>query len=69
MTQMFLAVDELVVLTGRKVKSKQIEALRRMGIPFLVNASGRPVVTRSVVEGRRPDVTVRTGWRPKVLAG
>jgi hypothetical protein len=64
----FLSVEELVVLTGRKVKSKQIEALRRMGIAFFVNAAGRPVVARSVVEGRREQVP-RPSWQPNVLMG
>lgn len=50
---MFLTADELVELTGRKVKSKQIEALRRMGLPFHVNAIGRPVVAAATIEGRK----------------
>ena len=51
---MFLNLDELESLTGRKLKSKQIEALRRMGVPFRVNAVGRPVVASAVIEGGRP---------------
>lgn len=50
---MFLTADDLVELTGRKVKSKQIEALRRMGLPFHVNAVGKPVVAAAVIEGRK----------------
>ncbi|WP_334018149.1 DUF4224 domain-containing protein [Burkholderia orbicola] len=65
---------ELVVLTGRKLKSKQVEALRRMGLPFFVNACGRAVVARSVVEGRasnssRPESRLRADWNPAVLGG
>jgi hypothetical protein len=52
MSDMFLNQDELVILTGRKIKSKQIEALRRMGLPFHVNACGKPVVARVVIETR-----------------
>lgn len=52
MTSMFLEKDELARLTGRKTKSKQIAALRSMGIPFFVNACGHPIVTRVAVEGR-----------------
>ncbi|MGV2292091.1 DUF4224 domain-containing protein [Trinickia sp. YCB016] len=69
---MFLSPFELAVLTGRKVKSKQIEALRRMGVPFFVNACGRAVVARSAIEGRG-DVVARVGnsahssWSPSVL--
>lgn len=51
---MFLNLDELAELTGRKLKSKQIEALRRMGVPFRVNAVGRPVVASAAIEGGRP---------------
>jgi hypothetical protein len=54
---MFLTADELAELTGRKIKSKQIEALRRMGLPFHVNAVGKPVVPSSVIEGRKQEVT------------
>lgn len=50
---MFLTADELAELTGRRIKSKQIEALRRMGLPFHVNAAGKPVVSVSTIEGRR----------------
>lgn len=48
----FLAPDDLATLTGRKIKSLQVEALRQMGIPFFVNAIGHPVVARSAVEGK-----------------
>lgn len=50
---MFLTSDELAELTGRKIKSKQIEALRRMGLPFHVNAVGKPVVSVAAIEGHR----------------
>lgn len=53
MSAMFLSLDELAELTGRKIKSKQIEALRRMGVPFRVNAVGRPVVAAAAIEGAR----------------
>lgn len=52
MSSMFLTLEEIAVLTGRKQKSKQIEALRHMLIPFFVNACGQPVVARVAVEGR-----------------
>ncbi|MFS2015043.1 DUF4224 domain-containing protein [Massilia sp. CT11-108] len=53
MADIFLNQEELTTLTGRKMKSKQIEALRRMGLPFHVNACGKPVVARVAIEGRR----------------
>jgi hypothetical protein len=49
---MFLTVQDISELTGRKMKSKQIEALRKMGLPFWVNAIGEPIVTVAAVEGR-----------------
>ncbi|WP_082727505.1 DUF4224 domain-containing protein [Burkholderia sp. MSMB2157WGS] len=71
---MFLSPLELAVLTGRKVKSKQVEALRRMGVPFFINACGRAVVARSAIEGRtsivgRSEGGTRSGWSPAVLGG
>lgn len=53
MSDMFLTKDEIATLTGRKTKSKQIEALRKMALPFWVNANDAPVVPRSAIEGRR----------------
>ncbi|AMM15000.1 hypothetical protein AX768_13740 [Burkholderia sp. PAMC 28687] len=66
MVDIFLSAQELAVLTGRKMKSKQIDALRRMGVAFFVNACGRPVVARSVIEGGRPG-KVNSGWAPDVM--
>jgi hypothetical protein len=59
----FLQADDLAVLTGRKVKSKQIEALRQMGIAFFVNACGKPVVTLAAIEGRKEAGKAKT-WEP-----
>ncbi|QDD65530.1 DUF4224 domain-containing protein [Herbaspirillum seropedicae] len=64
---MFLDEKELIVLTGRKMKSKQIAALRDMGVPFRVNATGHPVVTRSSIEGRKQEQEPRPKWIPRVL--
>ncbi|MFM0301436.1 DUF4224 domain-containing protein [Paraburkholderia sediminicola] len=69
---MFLSIEELVQLTGRKMKAKQIIALRAMGVPFFVNAFGQPVVARVAIEGR-PQVSgeraARASWQPRVVAG
>jgi hypothetical protein len=51
-TSTFLSLDEVAELTGRKVRSKQIDALRQMGIAFWVNPVGRPVIARSTIEGK-----------------
>lgn len=59
----FLADEDLAILTGRKVKSKQIEALRRMGLPFWVNAIGKPVVSCSVIDGRKEAAKPKK-WTP-----
>lgn len=62
---MFLSADNLVELTGRRLKSKQIEALRRMGLPFHVNAVGKPVVAAAAIEGRKqamPAPTTEKAW-------
>ena len=66
---MFLTPDELVALTGRKVRKLQVEQLRTMGIPFYVNAVGRAVVVRSVLEGSKEQQPPRAKWQPKVLQG
>jgi hypothetical protein len=61
---MFLSSQDISELTGRKTKSKQIEALLRMGLPFWVNAIGRPVVTVTAIEGRR-ELSLEKAWSPQ----
>ncbi|HEX2981348.1 MAG TPA: DUF4224 domain-containing protein [Anaerolineaceae bacterium] len=65
---MFLTPDEIVALTGRKLKGAQIAQLRTMGIPFYVNAVGRPVVVRAVLETKQQEQP-KPRWQPKVLQG
>lgn len=65
----FLDRDEVQVLTGRRMKSLQVEQLRTMGIAFHVNALGHPVVPRSAIEGKpaaKPKEP-KPAWRPAVL--
>lgn len=68
---LFLDDAELHRLTARKYKSKQIEWLRAQGIPFRINATGHPVVTRAVVEGRSTGADMlppmATRWTPSVM--
>jgi hypothetical protein len=74
-SEVFLNEEDVAVLTGirtgAKGKSKlerQVAWLRTSGIPFWVNARGRPVVARAAVEGRRdalPDI--KKTWVPDVL--
>ena len=47
---MFLAAEDIEILTGRKRRRHQIRWLCDHGYPFEVNAAGVPVVLRSVVE-------------------
>lgn len=64
----FLEDWEIIKITGKRAKGKQIDQLRRMGMPFLVNATGHPVVTRSALEGRREaPQPVKQAWVPRVL--
>lgn len=65
----FLTSEEVVELTGRRVKTKQVEQLRTMGIAFWVNAIGRPVVTVAAVEGRREAPPQKTWVQPRVNHG
>lgn len=61
----FLSGTDVAELTGRKIKSKQIEALRKMGLPFWVNAIGKPVVTVAAVEGRKDAPQKKTWTMPE----
>lgn len=65
---LFLTEEELATLTGRRIRSKQIEALRAMLIPFRVNAIGHPVVTRAAVLGYIPAKAdaANQGWTPRL---
>lgn len=65
MMRTFLDNSELLALTGRKMKSRQIDALRKMGIPFYVNATGHAVVTLTAVEGRREEPAKATWKMPE----
>jgi biotin operon repressor len=64
---LFLTPQELRDLTGFSIKAKQIEQLRRQGIPFFVNGHGRPVVTVAAVKGEKEETAAQKGWRPAVL--
>lgn len=49
-----LTAPEVVMLTGYKMPAKQIAFLRANGIPFIVNAAGKPVVPADVLNKRPP---------------
>jgi len=65
----FLDDSEVATLTGRKRKTCQIAALRKMGLPFVVNATGHPVITWSGVEGGKssPVATAKIGWQSNAV--
>ena len=63
----FLDQSDVAILTGKKLKSQQVDVLRRMGILFYVNASGRPVVPRSSIEGKEISDKPTPSWEPSVL--
>ncbi len=68
MSTTFLNPEELYELTGRKMKSLQIDALRKMGVAFFVNAAGRAVVTRAAIEGsHKPAAIIEKDWTPRVI--
>lgn len=68
MSDTFLTPEEIAILTGRKVRRLQVEALRKMGIPFWVNAIDAPIVARAAIEGRREKVEPpEPRWVPDVL--
>ncbi|GGX99025.1 DUF4224 domain-containing protein [Massilia dura] len=61
----FLTPEALERLTGWRRKSKQIEQLRRMGLPFWINGIGAPVVTIAAVEGRKEAPRENTWVMPR----
>ncbi len=62
----FLTPEDVAYLTGKKKKSCQVDQLREMGIPFYINAAGRPVVTKSALEDKKIE-KLDTEWKPAVL--
>lgn len=75
MSGMFLTAEEIAELTGIRGGKKacprevrQITALRKMKIPHYVNAAGRPVVARAVIEGLTTTMTIAPPtWEPSPL--
>ena len=64
---MFLTDDQLVVLTGKKRRHKQIAWLRERGIPLIISAAGFPVVAARELERRLvQDPKIRIKDRPRL---
>jgi hypothetical protein len=49
----FLSADDLILLTGYKRPADQARWLEEHGIPFTINARGRPVVPRDMATQRK----------------
>ncbi len=72
---MFLNADDIEELTGiRQGKAGktrfelQIAALKKMKVPHYVNAAGRPVVARAVIEGGGQHIEMRQStWEPRLV--
>lgn len=45
----------------------QVAFLRAAGLPFIVNAAGRPVITRAAVEGRHVPQPAAAGWKSNAV--
>lgn len=59
--RLFLSREEVKHLTGTADRHKQADCLRTNRIAFTLDVFGRPVVTVSSVEGRRP-AEEKQGW-------
>lgn len=69
MSETFLTKEEVAELTGFKTKRRQTGQLRKMGLPFWLNAAEAPIVPRSAIEGKvtaRPPVP-KPQWVPPGL--
>jgi len=53
-TEMFLSDEQVIKLTGRKIKKLQCEHLKRLGIPFHQDAAGKLVVCRDLKDPADP---------------
>ena len=64
-----LSEDDLEKLTDWKHSKKQIEQLRKQGIPFFVNGKNKPVVLTSsldIAEHKSIVKQVQSKWSPPV---
>lgn len=60
MEPLFLTAEEVAELTGYKRHKNQAVRLAEIGIPFIPNAAGRPIVTRAIFVGT---MTAATGGK------
>lgn len=62
MTDLHLDDDELREITGFAHRARQADALRSMGVPFLVNPRGRILVVREKYTGQKPTKKTAPNW-------
>jgi hypothetical protein len=75
MSETFLTPEEVAELTGiatgrrgKKREELQVEWLRTSGIPFWVNARGRPIIARVAIEGKNAAAEPpRKKWQPAAV--
>ncbi|VVE40578.1 hypothetical protein PMO31116_04099 [Pandoraea morbifera] len=76
MSDTFLTEEEVAELSGirsgrngQSREARQALWLRTVGIPFWVNARGRPIVARVAIEGRyRGEEPPKKKWQPRLTA-
>lgn len=72
----FLSADDMAELTGirqgkggKTREQRQVDTLRKMKIPHYVNAVGRPIVARAVIEGIGTVHEPVPTWEPRLAHG
>lgn len=66
----FLSREEIEFITQCKQKSRIVEQLNKMGIPYVTNAHGYPVVRRDYAQPKHKKITQPSNednWMPNVL--
>lgn len=68
----FLSLDEIQFITGRKQPARMIETLNDMGIPFVTNAHGTPIVRRDYAAPKTKTnkiIESDSEWRSNAYSG
>lgn len=61
----FLSKEEVAFLTGRVNAKSQRDQLDKQKIPYILNASGRPIVLRGVLISHQPKPKeITSSWQP-----
>lgn len=58
----FLNKDEMIRLTGYKRPKEQKQQLTKVGIPYTLDKSGKPVVYKEAQSKRRPIEQIEPNW-------